>query len=70
MKSLIILLLITVLSFISVYGQDSEWTYEFGYQDRLLFIHPFVNYDYNAYWYNDWEKNLFSGILGVTKSSL
>jgi len=61
MKSLFILLLIITFSINTASGQDSKWTYEFGYQDRLLFIHPFVNYDYNAYWYNDWEKNLFSG---------
>jgi hypothetical protein len=61
MKSLFVLLIFIILTSTSIYGQDFEWTYEFGYQDRLLFIHPFVNYDYNAYWHNDWEKNLFSG---------
>jgi hypothetical protein len=61
MKSLIIFLTIILLVSASLYSQDFEWTKEFGYQDRLLFIHPFVNYDYNAYWYNDWEKNYFKG---------
>ncbi len=61
MKSLFVILFLVSFTFVSVYGQDSEWTYEFGYQDRLLYIHPFVNYDYNAYWYNSWEKNYFKG---------
>ena len=61
MKSLFIFLLIVSISIICVNGSDSEWTYEFGYQDRLLYIHPFVNYDYNAYWYNSWERNFFKG---------
>ena len=61
MKTLIILPLTILLISVSVYSQDFEWTKEFGYQDRLLFIHPFVNYDYNAYWYYDWEKNFFKG---------
>lgn len=61
MKSLFIFLFIASISIICVNGSDSEWTYEFGYQDRLLYIHPFVNYDYNASWYDSWEKNLFKG---------
>jgi hypothetical protein len=61
MKSLIILLTIILLTSTSLYSQDFEWTKELGDQDRLLYIHPFVNYDYNAYWYYDWEKNFFSG---------
>jgi len=61
MKSLIVIALILTITSISVYSQDSEWTYEFGYQDRLLFIHPFVNYDYNAFWHYDWERNFFKG---------
>jgi len=61
MKTRLTFILIIFASVIYVHGQISEWTYEHGYQDRLLFIHPFVNYDYNAYWHNDWEKNFFSG---------
>jgi len=61
MKSLFIFLLIVSISIICVNGSDSKWTYEFGYQDRLLYIQPFVNYDYNAYWYDSWEKNYFKG---------
>jgi len=59
MKTLFIFLLVISFAFNTVYSQNSEWTYELGYQDRLLFIHPFVNYDYNPLWYNDWEKNFF-----------
>ncbi len=61
MKSLFIFLFIVSISINCVNGSDSDWTYEFGYQDRLLYIHPFVNYDYNAYWYNNWERNFFKG---------
>lgn len=61
MKFLYIFLFFISFTFVSVYGQGSKWTYEFGYQDRLLYIHPFVNYDYNAYWCNNWERNFFKG---------
>jgi hypothetical protein len=61
MKSLYVLLILIFFKATFLYSQDFEWTKEFGYQDRLLFIHPFVNYDYNAYWYYDWEKNFFKG---------
>ncbi|MCK4560102.1 MAG: hypothetical protein KAV45_09985 [Calditrichia bacterium] len=61
MKSLFVFLFIVSISIIGVNGSDSDWIYEFGYQDRLLYIHPFVNYDYNAYWYNNWERNFFKG---------
>jgi hypothetical protein len=61
MKSLFIILILFIISTTPLFSQYFKWDKELGYQDRLLFIHPFVNYDYNAYWYYDWEKNYFSG---------
>jgi len=38
-----------------------EWRYEDAYRDRLAYLHAYLNYDFNAVWYNDWEENYFSG---------
>ena len=44
-----------------LFAVDFKWTYEDGYRDRLLYIHPFINYNFNSSWYNRWEVNYFSG---------
>ena len=59
MKFLSLSVLIISCSVVSAISGFINWSFEDDYQDRLLFIHPFINYDYNAYWYYDWEKNLF-----------
>ncbi len=34
-----------------------EWEYDDRYKDELLFLHAFVNYDFNPEWYFFWEEN-------------
>jgi len=40
---------------------EPEWKFEDAYRDRLAYLHAYLNYDFNALWYNDWEKNFFRG---------
>lgn len=61
MRLLFLLFIVIILLPISSFAADFKWTYEDGYRDRLLFIHPYVNYHFNSDWYNRWEANYFSG---------
>jgi len=61
MRALFLFLVFIFLLPFHVFAADFKWTYEDGYRDRLLYVHPFVNYNFNSYWYNRWEANYFSG---------
>jgi hypothetical protein len=50
-----------VLFLPQLFASESDWTFEDAYRDRLAFLHAFLNYDFNAIWHSDWEKNYFSG---------
>jgi hypothetical protein len=40
---------------------EAEWKFEDAYRDRLAYLHAYLNYDFNAVWYNNWEENYFRG---------
>lgn len=63
--------IITILFLIAVVLNPlsaGDWYDDNSYQDRLLYLHAFVNYGFNPYWQFNWERNYFSGhgfLLGV-----
>jgi len=42
-------------------ASEPDWPYEEPYRNKLAYLHTLINYDFNAVWYNDWEKNYFNG---------
>ncbi len=42
-------------------ASEPDWPYEEPYKNKLAYLHTLINYDFNAVWYNDWEKNYFKG---------
>ncbi len=52
------LLLCPVFEPLSAY--ENKWFYDEGKQDKLLFLHTMVNYEFNPLWWYDWDKNLLS----------
>ena len=53
--------LFLMIWFVSVSATDIPWVEDNRYKDRLLYLHAFLNYEYNPYWRYNWERNLFSG---------
>ena len=42
-------------------ASEPDWPYEEPYRNKLAYLHTLINYDFNAVWYNDWERNYFNG---------
>jgi len=39
---------------------ENRWFYDEGKQDKLLFLHTLVNYEFDPIWWYEWDKNLLS----------
>jgi hypothetical protein len=60
-KKYFILMVMVCTIAIPLRATDFEWTFEEAYDERFLYLHPLVNYNFNAQWQYDWERNLFKG---------
>ncbi len=54
-----ILLLFSFL-ILSLPASDIDWSYSDAYDDQMLYLHPMINYYYNAQWQFNWEERQFS----------
>ena len=45
--------------FSQVLCQEQKWKFDNRYQDKLLFLHSFVNYEFNPDWNFLWEESQF-----------
>jgi hypothetical protein len=55
------LVLIFLLMIQLVIASEPEWSFEDPYHNKLAYLHTLINYDFNALWHNNWEKNYFKG---------
>ena len=39
-------------------GKADEWDFDDAYREELLYMHAFVNYDFDPDWQQRWEKKL------------
>ena len=60
-KKLIRYMSLLLMICIQVNASEPDWPYEDPYRNHLAYLHTLINYDFNALWYNNWERNYFKG---------
>jgi len=55
-----LLALLVSLLILSFSANAGEWEYGEGFDDELIFLHEFVNYEIDPDWRREWDRTLFS----------
>ena len=53
---------LNILFFFNIHllSQQIEWDHDEGFNDNLLYLHVYENYEFHPLWYCDWEEKYFS----------